>query len=56
MIAILIAFGSLACGAAFTLAWVFRRDVRAWLEQPKYRFQDELRRYDGRTIAEDANQ
>jgi hypothetical protein len=41
-----IVLGSIAIGVAFVLVWLLRPDVRAWLEQPKHRFQDETRRYD----------
>jgi hypothetical protein len=41
-----IVLGSIAFGVAFVLVWLLRPDVRAWLEQPKHRFQDETRRYD----------
>jgi hypothetical protein len=42
----LIVLGSIAFGAAFVLVWLLRPDIRASLEQPKHRFQDETRRYD----------
>ena len=41
-----IVFGSLLFSLAFVLVWLLRPDVRAWLEQPKHRFQDATRRYD----------
>ena len=41
-----IVLASMAFGAAFLLVWLLRPDVRAWLERPKHRFQDETRRYD----------
>jgi hypothetical protein len=41
-----IVLGSIALGLAFVLVWLLRPDVRAWLEQPKHRFQDETRQYD----------
>jgi hypothetical protein len=44
-----IVFGSIAFGAAFVFVWLLRRDVRAWLEQPKHRFHDDTRRYDRET-------
>lgn len=43
-----IVFGTLAFGIGFTIAWLSRADLRAWMEQPKHRFQDEVRRYDDR--------
>jgi hypothetical protein len=42
----LIVLGSIAFGLAFVVVWLLRPDVRAWLEQPKHRFQDQTRRYD----------
>jgi hypothetical protein len=44
--AAVIVLGSMAFGAGFVLVWLLRPDVRAWLEQPKHRFQDQTRRYD----------
>ena len=41
-----IVFGSIIFAAAFALVWLLRPDVRAWLEQPKFQFQDATRRYD----------
>ena len=41
-----IVFGTVAFGFLFGLAWLLRSDLRAWLEQPKHRFQDDVRRYD----------
>jgi hypothetical protein len=41
-----IVFGSMVCAAAFAIVWLLRPDVRVWLEQPKHRFQDAVRRYD----------
>ena len=32
--------------AAFTVAWLLRPDLRAWIERPKYRFQSNVRTYD----------
>ena len=54
--AAVIVLGSIAFGAAFLLVWLLRPSVRAWLEQPKHRFQDDTRRYDraaGRHAARD---
>jgi hypothetical protein len=44
-----IVFGSAAFGMAFVLAWLLRPDLRAWLEQPKHRFDADVRRYDERS-------
>jgi hypothetical protein len=46
MIANLIVFASLAFALVFVLAWVVRPDLRAWIERPKYQFQDAVRGYD----------
>jgi hypothetical protein len=46
MIAWLIVAGSLLFGAALLIAWLLRPGVRVWLEAPKYRFQNNVRRYD----------
>ncbi len=42
----IIVLGTIGCAAAFVLVWLLRPDLRAWLEQPKHRFQDDARRYD----------
>jgi hypothetical protein len=36
---------------AFFAAWLLLPNLRAWIERPKYRFQEELERYDQRRIA-----
>lgn len=41
-----IVFGSLIFAAVFALVWLLSPDVRAWLEQPKFHFQEATRRYD----------
>jgi hypothetical protein len=41
-----IVFGSLVFVAGFAFVWLLSPDVRAWLEQPKFHFQDATRRYD----------
>ena len=43
-----IVLASVAFGIVFTIAWLWRADLRAWMEQPKHRFQDDVRRYDDR--------
>jgi hypothetical protein len=48
VIADIIVIGALAFAAAFTLAWLMRPDLRAWIEQPKHRFQANVRQYDRR--------
>lgn len=37
---------SVALSLAFAAVWLFRPDLRAWIEQPKHRFQDHVERYD----------
>jgi hypothetical protein len=44
--AAVIVIGSIAFGAALVLAWLLRPDMRARMEEPKRRFQDDVRRYD----------
>lgn len=46
MIADIIVFASAALAAAFFAAWVLRPDLRAWIERPKYEFQNALQDYD----------
>jgi len=46
MIAGIIVVSAAALAAAFLVAWVLRPDLRAWIERPKYQFQDTLRDYD----------
>jgi hypothetical protein len=46
MIANLIVFASLALAVVFVVAWVVRPDLRAWIERPKYQFQDAVQGYD----------
>lgn len=42
----IIVIGSIVFGAALVLTWLLRPDMRAWMEAPKLRFQDDARRYD----------
>ncbi len=42
----LVVFGSLALCLAFFLAWLFSRDLRQWIEQPKHRFHANLISHD----------
>jgi hypothetical protein len=37
---------AIVCAAVFIAAWLLRRDLRAWIERPKYRFQANVRSYD----------
>ena len=54
MIAGLIVGGALTFGIAFSLAYLLRRDLRAWIEQPKYRFHRSVQRYDRQQVASEA--
>ena len=46
MISDLIVGSSLLLALMFTLGWALSPGLRAWIERPKYRFQDALRDYD----------
>jgi hypothetical protein len=46
MITDLIVAASIVFALAFTAAWAVSPGVRAWIERPKYRFQDSVRAYD----------
>jgi hypothetical protein len=46
MIADVIVIASGVFAAAFSVAWLLRRDLREWIERPKYQFQDAVRQYD----------
>ena len=46
MIADLIVGASALFSAAFLAAWMTRRDLRVWIEEPKHRFQRAVQRYD----------
>jgi hypothetical protein len=46
VIADVIVWGSAAACVAFVLAWIWRPDLRAWIEQPKYHFLAAAGRYD----------
>ena len=37
---------ALAFAIAFVIAWSVSPRLRAWIERPKYRFQENLRSYD----------
>lgn len=50
MIAGLIVSGSLAFAVVFACAYLLREDLRAWIEQPKHRFQASVQRYDRERI------
>jgi hypothetical protein len=46
MISDLIVGASTVLALMFVTAWALSRRLRAWIEKPKYRFQDALRDYD----------
>jgi hypothetical protein len=46
MMADAIVVGSTLLSVAFFVAWLLLPSLRAWIERPKYRFQQELERYD----------
>jgi hypothetical protein len=45
---------SLLLSVLFAAAWWAVPDFRAWLEQPKHRFQDDVQRYDRERSSEAA--
>jgi len=46
MIENVVVFSSIAFAALFAVAWLARRDLRAWVEKPKYRFQQNVQDFD----------
>ena len=46
MIANLVVGASMLLTLAFVAAWAVSPSLRAWIERPKYRFQDALADYD----------
>jgi hypothetical protein len=46
MIATVIVLGSAALATALSVAWFLSPELRAWLEQPKHRFQAAVQQYD----------
>ena len=46
MIADVIVIASGVFAVAFSIAWLVRRDLREWIEQPKYQFQNAVHQYD----------
>ena len=46
MIADAIVQASVTFAAAFLAAWALRPGMRAWIERPKYDFQEAVRAYD----------
>lgn len=41
-----IVFSAVGILAAMTVAWILRPDLRRWIEQPKYKFLEQVIRYD----------
>jgi hypothetical protein len=39
----LLVFGAVAFAVLFTIAWALSPKLREWIEQPKFRFQENLR-------------
>ena len=46
MITSIILVASLAFGVSFVVAWCCSPELRRWVERPKYRFLESVRRYD----------
>lgn len=46
MITNLIVFSAIGFAVVFFVAWLVRRDLRAWIERPKYRFLSNVQSYD----------
>jgi hypothetical protein len=42
----IVVFFALALAVGFTIAWSVSPALRAWIERPKYRFQQNLRKFD----------
>lgn len=42
----IIIFGSLVLALIYFITWLVRRDFREKIEQPKYRFQNQVENYD----------
>lgn len=41
-----IVFSAIIFAGLFLVAWRLRPDLRAWIERPKYRFQESVQSYD----------
>ena len=48
---VIVLLSTLLC-LAFFAAWLLLPNLRAWIERPKYRFQEQLRQYDRERAAE----
>jgi len=48
---VIVILSTLLC-LAFFAAWWLLPNLRAWIEQPKYHFQEQLRQYDKERTAE----
>lgn len=53
MIADIVVLASVALTGVFVAGWLLSPALRAWIERPKYRFQDAVRQYD---VAQDDQQ
>lgn len=49
MIINVIVLASLVLAGIYLFLWLLRKDVRDKIEEPKYRFQENVERYDGIT-------
>jgi hypothetical protein len=47
----IIVFSSIAFVLLFSIAWIIRPELRAWIEKPKYRFQANVQSYDQEKMA-----
>ena len=52
MIINVIVIGSLVLAGIYCLFWLLRKDVSEKIEEPKYRFQEHVERYEGRVRKE----
>ncbi len=48
MIINLVVMGSLMLGGLYFIVWLLRKDVRAKIEEPKYRFQKNINDFENR--------
>ena len=46
MITDIVVLASVALAGAFVMGWLVSPGLRAWIERPKYRFQDAMQQYD----------
>lgn len=46
MITGIVVLASVVFAAIFSVAWLVRPNLRTWIEEPKYRFQESVQNYD----------